>query len=655
MSTTIATAAQKIYPDLHWTIRHDKKFQRQYGTLMDKIRVVETKEGKTEMDLELVKNLQRELLDVSKMNLAVFAPSLFPRAFDNKPLTFSEYPQVYSVLQFLPGVGSITTKGARQLSKTVSLTARQLMLTHLIDGFSSLYIVPYPQQKKVYGTRLKDMYQRFRIAQKHTNFRNNLYLKEFPTGQEDGVISAGLIMIVNMLTNSDAARGGTFDELIFDELQDIDPNLIEETLQLNQASRLRTTLYSGSSKTTDTYLETAFQMSTASEWVVKCAHCGFENWADLDCQYSGPEGVRDIMDMIQPQGPSCLCCGKVFRPETGRVVMRHPERLKTYDLGIHIPQIMVPGIVNNPARWRQIVRTKKGDRRKYLNETLGVAVSEGESEISEAQLKAICTLKLSHTERVTKAFTRQYRIVVSGIDYGGSDHQTNFKGKTSFTRHVIIGIDHDDERHIDILHMSQHSGRAYEEIIDTILYNHRKFGATAFGVDHGGGDYYNHILRDRYPSNRFFVYDYSGPNTAYIAEPQVEHFPNTWMLNRTESISKMFGFIKTKRYRCYDWDEARADLMEILNLHRAPQRNDQTGRKYFRYIRPSTKVDDLVHALNFATVTAQLLTGEELFEDEDSRDLFYKITAAETGTRMGAQREESYINPDDDPYRVESL
>lgn len=79
--------------------------------------------------------------------------------------------------------------------------------------------------------------------------------------------------------------------------------------------------------------------------------------------------------------------------------------------------------------------------------------------------------------------------------------------------------------------------------------------------------------------------------------------------------------IKSSRLRAPRWEHSMEYLKDFLVLTRVPWESQQ-GVTGFLYTKQGTKTDDMLHAVNYATVLAKLILGESLFEDEVGMELF---------------------------------
>jgi hypothetical protein len=78
-------------------------------------------------------------------------------------------------------------------------------------------------------------------------------------------------------------------------------------------------------------------------------------------------------------GPACCKCSRPIDVRTGRFIHADTNKLNAGHVGLHVPQIILPAVVNNPVRWGKIyeMKLKQAGNRKFLQEILGIAVEEG--------------------------------------------------------------------------------------------------------------------------------------------------------------------------------------------------------------------------------------------------------------------------------------
>lgn len=453
-----------------------------------------------------------------------------------------------------------------------------------------MYVCPRLQQLKTYENRFREMELASTLYQSNPLYRNNLRLKEFP--------NKARIEMVYVLTSAANARSKSADELLYDEFQDFDSDLEVEVDQCQRATHTPVTIYAGTSLTTDTALEYKYSKSSMGVWNTKCTGCNRDNIPLPECQ---------VLDQIQPQGPSCYKCGKLLPIREGRWCHTDRKQFENNKIGFHIPQIIVPAVINNPLRWAKIYEDKlKGNTRKFLQEILGIPTEEGEREITRGQLQAMCTLGKNLKYLHERAAAGHYVYVVSGCDWGGSDYIPAEHIKISTTVHVVMGITSTGECHI--IHIRRYAGMDYDDIIGDILHNHIKLRGYAIACDFGVGQVYITRLRDHIPPERNLVFNYSGPSTELISEPKKAHMYNQWSLNKSESVSMTYDAVRRGRIRCYDWDMASEYLLDFMNMYRAPaEKKGESGMTQWVYKPSPSKPNDTLQAVNYAFLSRFLM------------------------------------------------
>lgn len=402
----------------------------------------------------------------------------------------------------------------------------------------------------------------------------------------------------------------------------LDPDFLPDIEQCQKASRMPTTIYAGTSTTTDSLLETKFIESSQAAWLIRAPgyHSNSVGQGWLNCS-----DKDDILKAIQPQGITNPATGKVIDVTDGRFVHQIQANFDQGYLGFHIPQIIIPEYANIPQKWMEIWNAFQSyDIKKFLQEILGIPTEEGMREITTQDLKNICVLP--ETPETLKSLSSpgqgRYKYTVSGCDWGGSDYNPASKTKVSYTVHVILGICWDGS--IEIAHIRQYSGMDYRSIANQICEDHKAYHCIGIASDFGVGAAYNMLLRENpiIRPERHFIFGYVGPQAALIKAPSggMGWF-NQYSLNRTESITSLYQAIKSRRFRCYSWELAQERLLELLNLYRVPTET-VGGNSGFRYQRHGSKADDTLHAINFAYCLARIILNEPILEDPALTQVF---------------------------------
>lgn len=602
-----------MYIDLNWEVKTNAEFQYKLKALTDDIKRLEKETDGDPHGNDKVASRIIDIYRLCKYNAGLLVPYFFPQYPYDKPLSCSARPYSFAMFHMQIG-GALSIRAGRQIGKSTSFAARQLMYAHIMGKRRSMYIVPHQFFLETYANRLREMERAFRFYQVHKDFRQNLKYKEYP--------NESVTMLVKCLTDTQEARSKTTDEALFDECQLLDPDFLPDIEQCQKASRMPSTIFAGTSTTTDTVLETKFLESSQAAWLLRApgyhsnsAGQGWLNCSDKD----------DVLKAIQPMGLTNPATGKVIDVTDGRFVHQVQSRFEQGYLGFHIPQIIIPDYANIPQKWMEIWNAFQSyDIKKFMQEILGIPTEEGMREITTQDLKSICVLPETPEtlKQIAASNNGRYKYTVSGCDWGGSDYNPASRTKVSYTVNAILGICWDGS--IEIIHIRQYSGMDYRSIANQICDDYKAYNCIGIASDFGVGAAYNMLLREN-PAirpERHFIFGYVGPQAALIKAPSSgPGWFNQYSLNRTEAITSLYQAIKSKRFRCYSWDLAQERLMELLNLYRVPTETIG-GNSGFRYQRHGSKPDDTLHAINFAFCLARIIMNEPIIEDPALSHMF---------------------------------
>jgi len=588
-----------MYFDLYKSSCDDQAFRTHSNEVGAAFRVAVAKATTSSEARDEANSILRAYWHYCGQNSFYLVGTYFPKFPQGKRMSFIDYPFAWAMLNFQIG-GFTVLRGSRQIAKSTALSVRQVLNAHFMPGLKSLYVTPRGQQLATYANKLRETERACTLYRPDSKFRLNLRFKEFANGSQ--------IELLHILSEAGPARGKSTDELLYDEFQDFDMDLETEVQQCQSASTNPVTIFSGTSLTTETALEAKFAQSSQGYWSIRCS-CG--NW-------NIPLPEYNVLDMIRPKGPSCVKCSRLLNVYSGQFVHAKPELLAQKQVGFHVPQIIVPAVVNNKNRWDSIVRLLKSTQniKKFYQELLGLPTEEGVREITRKNLEDMCTL--GEQEALQKrARAKGYEWVISGCDWGGTDPSIEHKLRVSTTVHAVLGI-RAGTHEFDIIHMRRYEGMDYDSISADICMNHLALGGYAIATDVGVGMAYNSAIRKLIPSERHLMIRYMGPTAAYFNESDSPHTINEWQLNKTESITDLYNAVKRGRIRCYKWDQAQPMLLDFLNVFRAPCESPG-GVTTMRYLPSATKPSDTIQAVNYAYVLGRLLLGEPLIADDSIR------------------------------------
>jgi hypothetical protein len=557
-----------------------------------------------------------DLLKLCNYNLGILIPMFFPKYIKGKPLDPRRRPFSFLMTDIFSH-GFTAIRGSRQIAKSTTFVARQLIKSILFNNFKSMYVCPHGEHKKTYANRFAEMELACPIVQgllkQNSNLRNNLFYKQYANGSETN--------IVNCLENVSQARSKTTDELLYDEYQLFDIDLEADIFQCQSASDTPMTVYAGTSTTIDSPLEFRYQQGSQAQWLVKSMDG--KQWLDFS-------DADTLISCIKPQGLICPYTSKPLDVNDGELVHKFDSRRELGMVSMHVPQLIIYDKVRDALEWEKIYKAFLEDRddkkHKFLEEVGGIPSEEGSREITEKDLRDICVLGNSN-ELMVKAQRGYYSKLISACDWGGSDDVPNYKNRKSFTVHSILGLAPDGG--IDILYIRQYDGMDFPSISQHIIKTHKSYKCQAMAADYGVGMAYNYLMKENLNPNTFFMFSLVGSGkTIKVLDKGA---PNHFALNKTESLSQLFIDIKNgpSKIRCYDWEESGPRLQEFLNLYRVF--NDNSSSKGFHYHKLASKPDDSLMSVNFGYTLMRIINGDSIVSNQVDVDLSHADILQNTG------------------------
>lgn len=529
-------------------------------------------------------------------------------------------------LYFTDGIASHNSTG---------IVAAELFKFAIFQIYKSIYVTPLREQSKTIADLMINM-QRGSIYPPsyllNKGYRNNLYYKESPSG--------GHIKLMHILTDVSKIRGNSAGSVIIDEAQDFDTEHLPEIEQVQKAFREeRFTLFSGTSKDTDTCLEAQFRLGSGGVWHIPCG-CP-KKFHSMD-----PDNREEIRAMISVDGLKCPDSkSRLLNPLAGEFVHAIPSKLNLNMPSFHLPQVIVPEYAVG-AGFSDIYRDfHRYPFNKFLREVWGLAVDSGVSELTEADLRKCCTEKtFAQTQADYLSGKVRYARVVSGVDWGGSDWEPAYRSKLSYTIHTVYGLRGDGR--LELIHARQYDGMNYRDIAGLIVADHNRFKAFAMGTDNGGGAYYNAYMRDcgRIPSHLIIHFQYTDTKLMLDRIPHPE--ANIMSLHRSDSISALIADIKDQKIIWPRWDESSRFVLHCLNVRRNITETP-SGRTILRYIKHGSRADDFFMSTNYAAMMKRIINAEPLIPNaqivDQLRHMFGIAIPNSTSSRMESFLDGGYI------------
>jgi hypothetical protein len=514
-------------------------------------------------------------------DLGVHRADLLPMIFKFKGKEFSlkDYPQFRELYpdEFPP---DDITMSARQIGKTLNLSVSEALDAVGIPYFQQLYVAPLQSQTQ----RFSNIYLReiikssfiARALQDTLEHTVNYSIVKAVFHQTFGNGSG--IQLTYAKTSPDRTRGITADRIDFDEVQDqctANIPIIAESLTASEWALRR---YTGTAKTLDNTIEHLWRQSSMDEWVMRCG-CGWYNIPNQDGQ---------VLQMISPEGPVCIKCGRLLNVRQGSWVSTYPSRRSVFR-GRHIPQLVVPAIVESPVRWSEFLRKVIKNPESFIyQELLGISSSTGLRLISEADI--VKNSRLPGVKALQKTFRRDYVATFSGVDWGGAE-------QVSFTVHTVIGLKPDGR--VDVLWAQRFQGFDPDTMLQEIAKAHNFYEAQVLAADYGMGFDKNVMLERRFGIRVAQI--------MYGTQKKLMNYSPTlgcqrWTVDKVTALEYLFMAIKYGALGFPPYDEFKTYTDDLLSPYEKVI--ESGGFSTRRFDRDPARPDDFAHALCFAVLVA---------------------------------------------------
>src|SRR5574343_662111 len=178
-----------------------------------------------------------------------------------------------------------------------------------------------------------------------------------------------IIYFVSLYGDGDGARGIAGDAVLFDEVQDISQNAIENTIKNTSHSQIYYEEYEmrgqaylfGTPKEAGSYYQTMWLMSDMKKWHVTCTNpdCCEEQLVTFN-------HIKQVPDKRDRYRSECHYCGTELDRNNGRGIATNPEPASGWS-GYHYSQLYFPH--NTATSIMMDYRTMGADR--FANEVLG--------------------------------------------------------------------------------------------------------------------------------------------------------------------------------------------------------------------------------------------------------------------------------------------
>lgn len=518
---------------------------------------------------------------------------------DGSPFSLSDWPMHRA---FYDGRFRRTLfKTSRQVAKSTTLANFAIIECSLIPHFSTMFVSPTKEQTTRFSNTRVGKTMRYSPVINNrflrTDLADRVFHKQFTNGAE--------MLFTYGTDDADRLRGPSTDRNMYDEVQDMlyDP-IITVGNETMSNSDLAFETYAGTPKTMENTIQFLWELSTQTEWVIKCQGCGQHQFIDSE-------------KSIGKRGPICLKCGKYLDPfEAQWIDINPPDFSRGEDIdsklkGFHLNQLIMP--FNCPEvmkhrgpeaekqallRWRRIVtKYEESPISVFRNEVLGVSDAIGTRMISKDELLALCHFERHLAPVPDNKMMQGISFRVAGIDWSGG-------GTAGVSRTVLwIWGFRATDRKLVCLYYKIFPGRNPVHIIDEIASVCKAYQISMAVGDAGEGHLANNELKLRLGHHLVHQVQYGSQKDALVWNGK-----DRYMSDRTILIDNFFMLLKRGGVEWATEDEMKPAIDDMLNEF---EEISKVGKKLWTH--SPQKPDDALHAAIFAWIAFKIVANEMKF------------------------------------------
>jgi hypothetical protein len=464
-------------------------------------------------------------------------------------------------------------------------------------------LISVPQLQLLYVAPLQQQTQRYSVLYLTEAINSCDIARQLQSKEAEGVLSDSRIIqsvhhqafahgsgiqLTYAKTSSDRARGIYADRIDFDEIQDQLVDNIPIISESLTASKWGIRRFTGTAKTADNTIESLWRQSAQCEWAMRCESCTAWNFPTEDGK---------ALEMIQADGIHCVYCGARLNVRAGEWVPAFPDRMTEFR-GYHIPQIVVPAIVDDPNNWQKIVRkVLRLPLSIIMQEVLGISHSLGARIITQQDIDRQSTLPSIST---LQEQLKRYVVTVSGVDWGGAEQQ-------SFTVHTIVGVRSDGK--VDVLWARRFIGFNPDETLTEIAKAHKFYKCAMMAADYGMGFDKNVMLEQRFGIVVVQIM-YVRQNRLFSYSPTLGQ--HRWTVDKTTALEILFLAIKYGRIFFPPQSEFKIYTDDLLSPYE--EVSEIGGLTHRVFMRNPNRPDDFCMALDYACILAMRLINSTMVD-----------------------------------------
>lgn len=460
---------------------------------------------------------------------------------------------------------------ARQVGKSTFIGADTVVLSTMRKHFATLCVTPLYEQIRRFSTlviRPFVMESPVRDLMVGTHTENSVLQRTFRNGSR--------MMFSFASVDANRIRGLSVNRVAIDETQDIEKELLPVIMETMSAdTQYMLELYAGTPKTTDGTLNWVWEQSSQAEWWIPCQHCtthGYPTWNIPSTEYHLYQMIGPLRPDISPELPAIVCfkCGKPLYSRLGHWEHRYPER--RWDMaGYHVPQPIVPLHYADPRKWATLLKKQRTTSEAvFANECLAEARDEGQKLITQAELRAACTLpwdnRPNNPSPLLMRRLSEYKTRVLAIDWGGGG-----ESGLSFTVMSLLGLAPDNT--IECGWAKLFMGVDHIAEAKEAAYWFRYFDCNMLAHDYSGAGTLREtlLIQAGVPMSRDMPIQYvrSGSQNLLVKVPGSDHHTREiWRADKTRSLHTTIAMIRLGRLKFFEFDDKNEDSPGLVEHFR---------------------------------------------------------------------------------------
>jgi hypothetical protein len=366
--------------------------------------------------------------------------------------------------------------------------------------------------------------------------------------------------------SSTGLKSAPVDRVVFDELDEMEPKMIELAKHRVMHSEVKELMYLGTPTIPDYGADKMYKQSDQRIWMLECPKCGKETCLETEF----PNSLRRRVDGSVYR--CCIHCEGELHPSKGRWVAQFPSKSKDL-VGWWISQLN--SMYVDPAYILSIYENPPdGDIAEVMNSHLGRAYLPAENRLTQQEVFACCG---EDAEQL-----KSDNPTCMGVDVGRD-------------LHVVIG---------------ERKNRQALKIIRTVRvssFNDLHDLAQRFNTKCAVLDLYPETRKVReFQKNEYFQVfgcQYVDSKTsvwAWDEKARIVKVNRTEVCDATHSLVADSGSLELPRRN----KEIEQFAFELCNIAKILDENPETGAKEFRYRKLDTR-DHYRHALNYCYLASE--------------------------------------------------